>query len=111
MYRLGQVELVYLHQSEDSNYNPVIEEHRVLVKCTLMDTFSVNYYLNQSREMKNSKNIIVPKTYCNDVIIGSKRYQLEYANFGTRKYKIVNVLNNRDSSLTSILDTEEVINE
>ena len=111
MYRLGQCELVYIHQGVDSNYNPVIEEHTKTVKCALMDSFSQNYYQNQSRDMRKSKNIIIPKTSTFDVYIGSKRYQLEKVNFGTRKYKVINILINRDSSLTSILDAEEIINE
>lgn len=110
MNRLGEVELIYISQKVDENYNPIVEEERKLVNCTLMESFSVGYYLNQTRDVRKSKNIVIPTTYTFDVMLGDKRYQLEYAKLGTVKYKVTNILNNRKSSLTSILDCEEVMN-
>ena len=111
MYRLGEAELIYIHQGKDDNYNPVIETESKSVRCSLMDSFSVNYYQNQTRDMRKSKNIIVPKTYTFDVYLGDKRFQLEYVKLGAVKYKVMNILINRESSLTSILDCEQIINE
>lgn len=111
MYRLGQCTLIYLHHSVDENYNPIIERVEKLVKCKLMESFSFNYYQNQTRDMRKSKNIIVAKTDAFDQIVNDNRYQLEYVLIGGTKYKLINLLKDRNSSLNSILDCQEVINE
>lgn len=111
MYRLGQVSLVYVRHTQDIDYNPVIESVSKLVKCKLMDAFSVNYYQNQTRDMRRARNIVVAKNYSFDVIQDNVSYQLEYADIGTKRYKITNILKDRKSSLQVILDCEEVMNE
>lgn len=111
MYRLGQCTLRYVHQTTDNNYNPIIEIEDRIVKCSLMDTFSLNYYQNQTRDMRNSKNIVVAKNHLLNVEKDNKFFQLEYVLFGNKKFKIMNILKDRKSSLKAILDCQEVINE
>lgn len=111
MYRLGEVELVYICQTKDDNYNPVNLSYSRLVKCSLRNAFSANYYNNQTRDMRRTRNIIVSKDYTHDVYIDSKRYQLEYAKLGAVKYSVRNILKDNNSSLQMILDCDEVINE
>lgn len=111
MYRLGRCDLVYIHQFKDDDYNPKIDKFFKPVKCHLMNSFSSNYYRNQTRDMRKSKNIRIPKYLVNDIFKCEKRYSLEYVYIGHLKYKIVNILMDKDSSLYSILDCEEIINE
>lgn len=111
MYRLNECALVYINQSKDERGNPVITKHLKNIKCKIMESFSQNYYQSQTREMRNSKNIIVSKPYIEDVVIDGAIYHLEYVNFYDRKYKVKNILVNRRSAITSILDCEEVVNE
>lgn len=111
MYRLGQVKLIYIHQTKDEDYNPVIEVNEKIVKCSLMNSFSASYYVNQSRDMRHTKNIIIPKYDSLDVYSDNKRFQLEYCELGGAKYKVNNILTNRNSSLSVILDCDEVMNE
>ena len=111
MYRLGQVELLYVHQSKDENYNPITEEISRTIKCSLMDAFSLNYYQNQTRDMRKSRNIIVPKSYTYDIEEDGKKYQLEYCKLNSLRYKVKNILIDKSTSLNLILDCEEIINE
>lgn len=110
MRRQGEVTLVYLHQSNDEDGNPTIEEYTHVVKCSLIDAFSLNYYQNQSRDMRRTRNIGVAKHYTFDHVDGDKRYKLEFADLGTTRYKITNILLDRNSSLKMILDCDEVMN-
>lgn len=111
MYRLSQCELVYINQSRDSRGNPVITPLLKMVKCKIMESFSQNYYQSQTREMRNTKNILISKPYTEDISIDGATYHLEYVNFNSHKYKVINILVNRGSAITSILDCDEVINE
>ena len=111
MYRLGDTVLIFIHQSKDENYNPTIETLERRVKCSLMNSFSASYYVNQSRDMRRTRNIIVPKHNTFDIYQDNKRYQLEYCKLGAVKYKISNILTNRKSNLSVILDCDEVMNE
>lgn len=111
MVRFGQVELVFINQSNDNEGNPVINEHRDTVKCSLVDAFSQNYYQNQQRDMRRARNIKVPQYSVLSRYIEGKRYQLEYANIGDIRYKVTNILLDRSSALMSILDLEEVMSE
>lgn len=111
MNRLTQCDLVYVHQGQDDEGNTVIETKSKTVKCAIMESFSVNYYNSQERDMRNSKNIVVALPYADDFSEDGKRYRLEYANFKGVKYKVTNILNNRRSAITSILDCQEVKGE
>lgn len=111
MYRLGQCTLVYVRQAHDENYNPITETASKVVKCKIMDAFSVNYYQNQTRDMRKSKNIIVAKPYTNNLVQNNESYQLERVEIGSVVYTITNILKDRNSDLNAILDCQEVINE
>lgn len=111
MYRLGKCSLVYVRHTQDVDYNPLTETTSVEVNCKLMEAFSLSYYQNQTRDMRRARNIIVPKYMSCDRIIENERYQLEYADIGNTRYKITNILKDRNSSLNVILDCEEVMNE
>lgn len=111
MYRLGQCTLVYIHQSQDENYNPVIEKISKTVKCQLMDAFSLNYYQNQTRDMRRARNLVIAKHNSFDQVVNDKVYKLEYAEIGRFKYKVTNILKDRNSDLNVVLDCEEVMNE
>lgn len=111
MYRLGQCTLRYVHQTKDVNYNPIIDIKERVIKCSLMNTFSFNYYQSQTRDMRRSMNLVIPKHYVSDYVVDDVKYKLEYALVGGTKYKVINVLRDKKSSLHSILDLQEVINE
>lgn len=111
MYRLGQCTLVYVRHTQDINYNPTIETISKIINCKLMDAFSQNYYQNQTRDMRRARNIVIPKSYSFDQVLENETYQLEYADINQKRYKITNILKDRNSSLQVILDCEEVMNE
>lgn len=111
MNRFGHVELVFINQTNDADGNPVITEYKETVKCTLTDSFSLNYYQNQNRDMRRSKNIKVAKFSVLSRYIDGNYYQLEFANISGRRYKVANILLDRNTSLMSLLDLEEVMSE
>lgn len=108
---MGQVELVFVNQTNDDDGNPIINEERETVKCTLTDAFSQNYYQNQNRDMRRARNIKVAKFKVADRMIDGNRYQLESAYLNGFRYKISNILIDRTSSLMAILDMDEVMSE
>lgn len=110
MYRLNNCSLVYKRNSRDANGNPTVLAIEKVVKCTVMDSFSLNYYQNQQRDMRSSRNIVIAKPYTFDHVVGDDHYQLEEVKFDGRRFKVQNILLNRNSAITSILDCQEIMN-
>ena len=105
----SECKLVYTGMSQKASGSPVnekiIEEH---VKCDDMETFSQNYYAQNQRIMRLSKNIAVYKRFAEDRVVGNIRYELSHVEIYGKKYKIQNILKHRDSSLKVILDCQEL---
>lgn len=109
MYIKAEVELIYEGQGVADNGSPIAIYHSEKVRCDEMETFSSNYYNNQQRNMRLSRNLVVP-TYLTEDIIDCQdhRYELMYCVYDKRKYKVRNVLKMRNTRQRMILDIQEV---
>lgn len=85
--------------------NQIIEDN---IKCDDMETFSQNYYAQNQRIMRLSKNIAIFKHLSEDRVVDNVRYELSHVEIYGRKYKIQNILKHRDSYLKVILDCQEL---
>lgn len=95
MFIKSQVELIYEGHGVATNGSPIALYQSKVVRCDEMETFSNTYYSQQSREMRLSRNLVVPTYLTNDLIIEGKRYELMYCVYDGRKYKIRNILKYR----------------
>lgn len=73
-----------------------------------MKTFSVNYYNNNQRQMRLSRNIVVPSFQVEDIVIENIPYELMYAMYDGKKYKIANILTKKSTRAQVILDLQQV---
>lgn len=108
MFIKSTVELIYVSQSVAENGSPVELTYSQTVKCDEMETFSNYYYNDQQRNMRISRNLVIPTHYCDDIILTDSRYELMYCNYDGRKYKIRNILKMKGTRTQMILDCEEV---
>ena len=116
MFIKSEVELIYVGQGVADNGSPILLEiSKPNIKCDEMETFSNNYYNNQQRNMRLSRNLVVPTYMTEDVIENGKRYELMYVIYDNLKYKVKNILKFKANRYSSghtrqrmILDIEEV---
>lgn len=108
MFIKSEVELIYVSQGVAENGSPVELTHSQTVRCDEMETFSNFYYNDQQRNMRLSRNLVIPTHFCDDIILTGSRFELMYCNYGGRKYKIRNILKMKGTRRQMILDVEEV---
>ena len=92
MFIKSQVELIYEGQGVSENGSPFALYQSKVVRCDEMETFSNNYYSEQQREMRLSRNLVIPTYLTQDLIVNDKRYELMYCVFDGKKYKVRNIL-------------------
>lgn len=92
MFIKSQTELIYEGQGVSPNGSPYLLYQSKVVKCDEMETFSNNYYNDQQREMRLSRNLVIPSYLTQDLIVDGKRYELMYCLYDGKKYKIRNIL-------------------
>lgn len=102
--------LIYTGLSQKPTGSPVntqiVESN---VKCDDMETFSQNYYAQNQRIMRLSKNIAIYKHLAADRIDNNNiRHELSHVEINGKKYKIQNILKHRESALKVILDCQEL---
>lgn len=101
--------MVYTAQSKLSNGSPVMltqREENVLVDEA--ETFSNQYYTNNQREMRTSRNLIVPVYLVADKIVSGTSYELMYVEYDSKKYKVKNILKLKGTRMQMLLDIQEV---
>ena len=108
MYIKSEVELIFVAQGVKDTGSPVNLEHSVVVRCDEMETFSQNYYNEQQRNMRLSRNLVLPTYQTEDIEIDGKRYELMYCVYDGLKYKVRNILKMRGTRQRMILDIQEV---
>lgn len=115
MFIKSQVELIYESQGVVSNGSPYSVYISKIVRCDEMETFSNVYYSEQSREMRLSRNLVIPTYLTEDVIQDGKRYELMYCMYDGKKYKVRNILKYRANKYAQgstrqkmILDIQEL---
>ena len=108
MYIKSEVELIYVGQGVADNGSPVELEHSKVIRCDEMQTFSQNYYNEQQRNMRLSRNLVVPTYETEDIECDGKRYELMYCVYDGRKYKVRNILKLRGTRQRMVLDIQEV---
>lgn len=108
MFIKSQCELIYQGQGSLPNGSPVSLEITETARCDEMETFSINYYNDQQRNMRQSRNLVVPTWYTFDKVADGKTYELLYVIYDGRKYKVRNILKYRGTRQRMILDIQEV---
>lgn len=108
MFIKSQCELIYQGQGVITNGSPVSLEVREIVRCDEMEIFSANYYNDQQRNMRQSRNLVVPTYQTFDKVVDGKTYELMYVIYDGRKYKVRNILKYRGTRQRMILDIQEV---
>lgn len=109
MYIKSEVELIYEGQGVADNGSPIALYISKRVRCDERETFSNQYYSNQQRNMRLSRNLIVPTYLAEDIFdCDDQRYELMYCVYDKRKYKVRNILKMRNTRQRMILDIQEV---
>ena len=115
MFIKSEVELIYVGQGVAENGSPISLESSKTVRCDEMETFSVNYYNDQQRNMRLSRNLVVPTYLTQDIYLTSsegsytvKPYELMYCRYEGKKYKVRNILKMKGTRQRMILDIQEV---
>lgn len=91
-----------------SNGSPTILEIKQTARCDEMENFSSNYYNEQQRNMRESRNLIVPTWLTTDRTDKGINYELMYVNYLGKRYKVRNILKMRNTRQRMILDIQEV---
>ena len=93
MFIKSEVILIYEGQTVSDNGSPSRVYIEKKVRCDEMETFSNQYYSDQQREMRLSRNLVIPTHYTLDVFdCENKRYELMYCIYDGIKYKVRNIL-------------------
>lgn len=108
MFIKSQCELIYVGQETATNGSPIEVEEKVTIPVSELETFSVNYYNEQDRSMRESRNLVIPTYLTNDVHANGKNYELMYVNYQGKRYKVRNILKRRKTRQMMILDIQEV---
>lgn len=108
MYIKGQAELIYEGQGVAENGSPTILPITKVVKVDEAETFSNNYYNDQQRNMRLSRNLIIPTYLALDQVVNNITYELMYVTYLDKKYKVKNILKVRNTRQRMLLDIQEV---
>lgn len=116
MYIKSVVELIYEGLTVDETGSPINVSVSKVARCDEMETFSSNYYNEQQRNMRTSRNLVIP-TYLTYNIVDNDgiKYELMYCVYNNAKYRVKNILKLRRNKNTygntrqkMILDIDEV---
>lgn len=108
MYIKSEAELIYEGQGVAENGSPTILQTSQVIKVDEAETFSNNYYNDQQRNIRLSRNLIIPSFFTNDKILNGVTYELMYVNYDGKKYKVKNILKVRNTRQKMLLDIQEV---
>lgn len=108
MFIKSECELIYQGQGVMENGSPTLLEVSQTVRCDEMETFSNNYYNEQQRNMRLSRNLVVPSYLCDDITENNVNYELMYVIYDDRKFKVRNILKYKGTRQRMILDIQEV---
>ena len=108
MYIKSEAELIYVGQGVADNGSPFDLEISKVVRCDEMETFSNNYYNEQQRNMRLSRNLVVPTHLTIDIVQNNTTYELMYCIYNNKRYKVRNILKMRNTRQRMILDIQEV---
>lgn len=100
MFVKSEALLIYEGQTVSDNGSPSRVYLEKRVRVDEMETFSNQFYNDQQREMRLSRNLVVPTYLTHDIFdCENKRYELMYVIYDNKKYKVRNILkfNNRGS--------------
>jgi len=116
MFIKSEVTLIYEGQGVAEDGSPVllsIEKPRV--RCDEMETFSNRYYNEQERNMRMSRNLVIPTYLTHDIYEEGVRYELLYCIYDDLKYKVKNILKYRTNKFDKgytrnkmVLDIQEL---
>lgn len=109
MYIKREAELIFEGQGVADNGSPQRLQISQVVRVDEAETFSNNYYNDRERNMRLSRNLIVPTYFTLDQQIDGVNYELMYVNFGDKKYRVRNILKVKGTRQRMLLDIQEVL--
>lgn len=113
MITRSEVTLIYQTNTKKTTGSPDTKTIEKKVTCEVTKTFSQNYYMALGRTMRNACNLIVNEYNTADIVDNEEVYQLTYAIFKRKKYKVENILNSfenyQDNPLQKVLDLKQVV--
>lgn len=92
MYRKSYATLIYEADTYLENGSPTTVSIEKEVKVNLMDNFSVNYYNDRAREMRDSLRLNVNVYHTEDIVQGGLSYSLRYVRYHGKKYTVENIM-------------------
>ena len=108
MYIKSEADLIYVGQGAATNGSPIELTEKVTVRVDEMETFSNNYYNDQQRNMRLSRNLVVPTYLTQDISVEDKMYELMYVDYQSKHYRVRNILKLRGTRQKMILDIQEI---
>lgn len=94
MISKAEITLIYQANAVKENGSPYLKELEKTVTCDINKTFSNNYYMSLGRTMRTACNVVVNEYNTRDITEDGLTYQLTYAVFQGKRYKVENILNN-----------------
>lgn len=108
MYIKSSVVLIYEGKGTEENGSPINLVKSETVMCDEMETFSNQYYTDQQRNMRKSRNLVIPTYLTNDIVDNGVNYELMYVIYDGIEYKVRNILKLKGTRQRMILDVQEV---
>ena len=116
MFIKSEVILIYEGQGVTEDGSPtLLNIEKPNIRCDEMETFSNRYYNEQERNMRTSRNLVIPTYLTNDIYQDDVRYELLYCIYDGLKYKVKNILKYRGNKFDKgytrqkmILDIQEL---
>lgn len=112
MLYYGKAELIYVAMKRKEDGSPYEATVSRTVRVKEVKTFSMNYYTTfnaNQRSMRLSKNIVVPRWVCEDIVEDGTRYELTYVIINGLKYSVKQTLIYFKMATTRrILDIQEL---
>lgn len=85
-------ELIYCAIGTAENGSPINLEISKEVRVGLLNNFSVNYYFERGREMRNNLRFVVNVYHTYDIIQDGLSYSLMYVRYQGKKYAVENIM-------------------
>lgn len=92
MYYKTTARLIYEADTYLENGSPTKLQIEREVKVDLTDNWSVNYYNDRGREMRDSLRLVVNVYNTYDVVQGGLTYSLKYVIYHDKKYTVENIM-------------------
>lgn len=92
MQHKTEAELIYCALGTAENGSPINKEISKVVRASLLDSFSANYYFERGREMRDNIRLCVNIYHTYDIEEDGLSYSLMYVKYKGKKYTVENIM-------------------